>query len=104
YGESASPQPSVVGHPSHRWLVAVGNYEPGSRTVDLVLSETEGGSFDEAGGVTESVVGTVELTFASCTELSMAFEFNDGGPQGQIPLERLTPADVCETLSSQSSR
>ena len=99
YGDTPQGSESIIGAPSNRWYVAVGEYAEGGASVEMALSETEGGIFDDPRAVSEQVVGSLTLSFASCTEASMEFSFDEGGPQGQIELTRLTPADVCQALN-----
>ena len=99
YGDTPDDAESVIGAASNRWYVAVGEYAEGSAAVEMALSETEGGIFDDPAAVSEQVVGNLTLSFANCTDATMEFTFDDGGPQGQIALTRLTPGEICEALS-----
>lgn len=98
YGDADPDAEFVVGHPTNRWYVAVGNYAAGSNSVVMTLSETEGGVFDDPAEVIETEIGSLTLSFESCTEAGMDFEFNDELGAGHIELTRLTPASTCESL------
>jgi hypothetical protein len=100
YGDTPVDAESVIGAPSNRWYVAVGEYSEGSNSVELALSETDGGIFDNPAPVTEEDIGQINLSFLSCSEVEMEFDFDNGGPQGQIELTRLTSSEVCETLTT----
>lgn len=100
YGDADPDAESVVGHPTNRWYVAVGNYAAGSNSVAMTLSETEGGIFDNPAEVTETEVGSLTLSFDSCTEAVMDFDFDNELGAGHIDLTRLTPATTCETLAA----
>jgi len=98
YGDAPADPQSVIGAATNRWFVAVGEYEAGSSNVELSLSETSGGIFDNPAPVSENVVGSISLKFLSCGEAELGFTFDDGGEQGQIHLTRLTSTEVCETI------
>ena len=91
---------SIIGAASNRWYVAVGEYAPGSSSVELSLIETGGGIFDRPAAVTETTVGAISLAFLSCTEADLEFTFSGSGKQGQIALTRLTSAEICESLNA----
>lgn len=96
YGDAAADAQSVIGRPTNRWYVALGSYQPGSTQVDMELGETEGGVFDAPLPVEETVIGRLSLSFESCNELTMDFEFDDSRGAGQVPMTRLIASELCE--------
>lgn len=78
-----------------RWLSAQGSFAPGSRTIDMLVYSTTGGTFDSTHGTVTTVqVGTATLTFTSCDSATLDYELTEGewaGLAGSIPLTRLLP-------------
>ena len=87
----------VVGHDGHRWLTAQGNYN--GTSVDLDVTLTTGGTFDTAGGASNSAPGTygsMTLEFTDCSNGSLDYSFIDSGLSGSVPLSRLAKDNVAE--------
>ena len=99
YQDAPPDTQSTIGSPSHRWFIALGNFESGSSSVELTLFETEGGVFDQADPVSETEVGSLTLRFSSCEVLEMDYRLDGSNIQGTLDLARLTAADVCLSLS-----
>ena len=81
-----------LGTHAQRWFSAQGPYTVGSRTMQLTLYDSTGGTFIEPGGVTTLPVGTATLTFPDCTDATLAYAFTAGdmtGQTGTIALTRL---------------
>jgi len=97
----AKGQPGGVNR--QRWYQAQGAIQGDVAMLDTVLQVT-GGVFDDPvdpSSVTD--VGTVMLTFSSCTEGKVAYDLDlDGDGQnettGEIPIQRLTPDVLCESM------
>lgn len=99
WGDAANDAASVIGSPSNHWYVALGTIPEVGLGVDMNIIEVAGGVFDAMNVVTETTVGTIQLGFQNCSEATVEYAFDAPGPAGQIPLSRLTPADVCLALS-----
>ena len=97
YLASVTGNDAVFGSADHDWFVASGSYE--NDTASLVLLRTEGGVLDNPAAVTESQVGSLTLIFSSCTEATMTYSFENGGPSGEISLIRLTPDELCTIVT-----
>lgn len=86
-----------------RWYQAQGAIQGDVAMLDTVLQVT-GGVFDDPVDPSEVVdVGTVMLTFTSCTEGKVAYDLDlDGDGQnettGEIPITRLTPDVLCQSM------
>jgi hypothetical protein len=94
------------GAAGQHWFSAQAPYTVGARTIDLVVYESSGGSFDQSGGVVTDPVGTATLTFESCSSAMLDYAFDAGeleGRSGTIPLSRLgaTPASCVFAPPSQ---
>jgi hypothetical protein len=90
-------------HPNEQhWLTAQGNFS--GDTADLVLYESSGGKFDDPQSVTTLPVGSITLTFLSCTEAVMDYSFDAWDAQGTVELERVIPGsdDSCRELATQT--
>jgi hypothetical protein len=87
-----------------RWITAQAPYTVGTRTIDVSLYDTTGGTFDSnATAVSTLPIGTATLTFTSCTTATFDYTITAGELAGQsdsIPLSRLgsTPAS-CTTIT-----
>jgi hypothetical protein len=69
-----------------------------------VLYESSGGKFDDPQSVTTLPVGSITLTFLSCTEAVMDYSFDAWDAQGTVELERVIPGsdDSCRELATQT--
>ncbi len=97
------PQAPQSGDPAavQRWFTAQGNFQ--SNSADLTILETTGGAFDTAATVTNSEVGSLSIAFASCTEATVNYSIDAESVTGTIPLTRITPDVLCETLAAEQS-
>lgn len=85
---------------TQRWFTAQGDIgEDG--VARLVVSRSEGGRFDTAGGVTTARAGEMELSFSSCRSATLVYALDDGR-QGEVSLQRLNDAGLCERVSGQA--
>lgn len=95
---------ATSGVSGQRWITAQAPYTVGSRTIDVTLYDTTGGTFDSAATVVSTMpIGTATLTFTSCTTATFDYTITAGELAGQsdsIPLSRLgsTPAS-CSTIT-----
>jgi plastocyanin len=98
----ATSAAAKVGVPEHRWLSAQGNYTGGS--APLTVFQTSGGRFNSSQATTTVPVGTMTLTFTSCTAGTVQFNL-DEGLSGSIPIQRVIPGTelLCQTLSTSAA-
>jgi hypothetical protein len=101
-----APGGQGAGVSGQRWFTALGNFNPGMRTVPLTLHETTGGVFDQPTNPAPASppVGSVTVTFASCTSASLQFSFNaasNAGRSGTIALTRIgrVPPGCVDTMA-----
>jgi len=81
-----------------RWYTFGGNAPAGPSASSLTLYQTVGGKFNDPAGTSSSAVGTVALTFDSCTSATMEYTFSDGTSRhGSMSLVRLMPDVACST-------
>jgi len=88
------------GESGQRWFSAQAPYTVGSRTMELTVYSSTGGTFDSDDTTVATVaVGTATLTYTSCTAATFDYTFTAGefaGQSGSIPLTRLgTPLSSC---------
>ena len=90
-----APNGQAAGEAGQRWYTAQAAYTPGARSVQMVLYETTGGSFDNpAPTPSTTAVGTATITLASCSALKLDFNFTGGssaGASGSINMTRVGP-------------
>jgi hypothetical protein len=75
-----------------RWFSLQGGRGSGHSPISLILAESTGGAFATGGPATTIQVGTATLTFASCWQATLDYEFTDGdlaGVRGTLDLTRL---------------
>jgi len=79
-----------------RWFTFNGNGQSGGTSVPVTIFRNVGGNFDAAPITQPTVVGTGTLSFADCSNATLAYAFSDGsGHNGSIALTRLTPNVTC---------
>ncbi|MEE4639489.1 MAG: hypothetical protein V2J42_12205, partial [Wenzhouxiangella sp.] len=78
---------AIVGSSGHRWLTAQGSYFGDSVTLDVFVSRD--GLFDDPRETSIELYGTISLTFTSCTQGNLAYDFPGPGLSGQVLLERV---------------
>jgi len=91
YGEgSASGQ---------RWLTAQGPLA--GSTADLLVYETEGGSFDDPKPSETNTVGSMTIDFTDCSNAQLTYSITDEALAGTINIKRAIPGTeaLCEELT-----
>ena len=91
YGEdSASGQ---------RWLTAQGPLT--GSTADLIVYETEGGSFDDPKVSETNAVGSMTIDFTDCSNALLTYSITDEALTGTINIKRAIPGTeaLCEELA-----
>jgi N-acetylneuraminic acid mutarotase len=88
---------SIGGGASQRWYTIQDNaFAPGTLSKDgLAIYETTGGTFNTPGGTSTTQVGTADVSFQSCTALTLTYNFTGGtnaGQSGSITLSRVVDA------------
>lgn len=84
-----------------RWFTIVGSYTPGSDSSNtLTIYQNKGGELDGPNPTTETVVGTAQIDFHSCTSATIDFNFTGAnqfkGLSGSINLVRALQNVTCE--------
>ena len=78
-----------------RWYSLQASFAPGATTFnDVGIFESTGGLFDYFYAVNTVLVGTADITFQSCTALTVDYSFTAGenaGRSGTLHLTRLAP-------------
>jgi len=94
---------AIIGSSGHRWLTAQGTYSGDSTTMDVFLSS--GGLFDDPRETSIETFGSVTLTFSSCTQGSLEYEFPGPGLSGTVTMERVfvdqLNVALCDALDSE---
>lgn len=84
------------GSDRERWFTFNGNGQSGGGSVPVTIFRNVGGNFDAAPITQPTVVGTGSLSFADCSNATLAYTFTDGSARtGSIALTRLTPNVTC---------
>ena len=78
-----------------RWYTMQGDAINGSASVPLTIYTATGGNFNAPPKISAVAVGTATWSFSDCTHGTLAFHFNDGRPDGSIPLTRLDANVTC---------
>jgi hypothetical protein len=83
-----------LGVAGQRWFTGQGRFEPGTRSIPLIVYETTGGVFDGNTPDTQATlaVGSATLTLEGCGNASLSYAFTAGansGRSGAIPLLRV---------------
>jgi hypothetical protein len=81
---------------AREWYLAVGDISGDS--AELTVYQTANGVFDQVSLVDTNVVGSAYVNFSSCTEASWNYQIDTLGINGEIPLQRIAPDDLCEQL------
>jgi hypothetical protein len=83
-----------------RWLTAEGHIE-GSRA-DLVIHDTQGGSFDDPQPAESVQVGTMSIEFSDCNNAQLSYSLDEEQMAGNLAITRLIPGEqaLCEELSA----
>jgi cyclophilin family peptidyl-prolyl cis-trans isomerase len=97
YDDEAPPADEELdfGSEQHRWFTASGPVSGASATMDLFRNA--GGQFNNPRATASERVGTLTMTFQSCGEATLEYDFEVGdGGSGEIDVVNLTPDSVCE--------
>jgi hypothetical protein len=79
-----------------RWFTFNGNGQSGAASVSVTIFRNVGGNFDAAPITQPTIVGTGTLSFADCSNATLAYTFTDGSARtGSIALTRLAPNVTC---------
>jgi hypothetical protein len=79
-----------------RWFTFNGNGQSGAASVPITIFRNVGGNFDAAPVTQGTIVGNGTLSFADCSNATLAYTFTDGSARtGSIALTRLTPNVTC---------
>jgi hypothetical protein len=93
---------AVFGAPDQRWVTGAGFYVGDSVTLNVEL--TSGGIFNGANpsATQQSNYGTITITFISCNEATLTYNFPSLGLSGQMTLTRVVTDNValCEELAA----
>jgi hypothetical protein len=96
---------AILGDSGHRWITAAGPYAGDTAMLDITV--TSGGVFDMGEPVPENSapgsVGTMEVTFVSCTSGLVKYNMPGLGLAGEVPIQRVVNDNValCEALDAQ---
>ncbi len=93
----AADETDGFGSKQHRWFTALGEID--GATAELTIFLNSGGIFDDPTATTSEVVGTMNIAFSSCTEGLLQYTFDTDERSNQIAISRITPAQMCESLS-----
>ncbi|MCB1553705.1 MAG: hypothetical protein KDJ14_07815 [Xanthomonadales bacterium] len=85
---------------THRWVIALGGYT--GDTAELDLLSFDGGHFNEASAVHDTVVGHATLRFSSCSDAQLTYAF-ESGPSGVMPLRKLTSDAACRAQTRENT-
>ncbi len=88
-----------VGDEGHRWFTAQGEYD--ETGVDLAVTVTSGGQFDNPKAVSRSTDGSMRLEFLGCDAGVLSYDIpsqSSGRLQGTIPIQRVVKDNLflCE--------
>jgi hypothetical protein len=92
---------AILGEPGHRWITAQGPFVKDAAFLDLVV--TRGGVFDTGDPRPEnSIKGTMEVRFESCTAGAVTYEIPGLDLSGEVPIQRIVDdrVELCEALGS----
>jgi hypothetical protein len=88
------------GEASERWFSIQSPYTPGNLTLTgLPIYATQGGLFNDPTPISVSQVGTADITFTSCTAMTLHYAFTQGefaGLSGTIAEQPVGPVGGCE--------
>jgi len=83
-----------------RWLTAEGRIE--GSNAELVIYDTQGGSFNDPQPAESVQVGTLGIDFIDCNKALLSYSLDDEQLAGEMPITRLIPGaqDWCQELST----
>lgn len=82
------------GSSQQRWFTAQGSIR--GDTAQLTVSRTSGGIFDDPSMTMTGSIGSMTITFVSCTEARVSYQFS-GGAMNEFDIVRLTPDQFCQS-------
>ncbi len=86
---------AIGGGASQRWFtLQFGQFTSSTTSATIPIYTTSGGKFDNAAPITSAQVGTADVSFQSCTALTLTYHFTSGensGLNGTINLTRVGP-------------
>ncbi|VAW42354.1 hypothetical protein MNBD_GAMMA01-1118 [hydrothermal vent metagenome] len=94
YDLTSKDNDAEFGSVNHRWFTAMGDWSEHGSEMNVVL--TDGGIFDMASPVANTITGSMQVTFDSCTRGSVSYQFPDSNISGSFPIERITPNVFCQ--------
>jgi cysteine-rich repeat protein len=82
-----------------RWFTAQGGFE--GSVAALSVYETTDGSFDDPRVPSTVAAGTMSIDFVDCSNAQLTYTLNDGGPEGEVAIQRAVPGAkvLCEEIS-----
>jgi hypothetical protein len=87
------------GSTQSRWFTALGPVE--GAKVNMPIYRSAHGIFDHDNPVVSDVVGHAEVEFFSCFEAILRYQFTVPEEKtGEVPLQRITPDIMCESLNN----
>jgi len=92
------PSGKAIGADEQNWFVIQGAFS--GNTAELPLFLTSEGLFDNPAPVQTNQVGTVTVSFSSCTQGRFDYQFDEaaGGNSGGFDIERITPDTFCQQI------
>ncbi|MCF6226895.1 MAG: S8/S53 family peptidase [Xanthomonadales bacterium] len=93
---------AAFGSSENRWFTVFGNYAGDKADLDIYLQE--GGRFDKAKAITDTIVGKMVVRFTSCTDGVVSYLFDQTSISGSFPITRLSPDQFCQNGSSALSK
>ncbi len=87
YVADGQSQPGAGGQ---RWYTGQSVYVRSSRSIELVLYETVGGTFNQPSATTTTAVGRATLGFTGCDSATLAYAFTGGALAGRSGALRVT--------------
>jgi plastocyanin len=95
-----APAGAKLGDSDQIWLTAQGNYD--GATAQIPIFNTVGGRFNNNRPTTTTQVGTMTVSFTSCTAGTVTYSLPGDSLQGVIPIQRVVPGTeaLCQTLAA----
>ena len=90
---------ALLGSENQRWFTALGPIT--NNTASFEVFNTVGGIFDDPTPVTVTSTGTMMMVFTDCIQATLTYEFPEAGISGEMPMTRVSGANVplCESYS-----
>lgn len=88
-----------TGNASRRWFTLQASYTPGNLNLKQVpIYAVTGGRFDASMRTTSLQVGTADISFSSCSAMTLQYQFTQGefaGLSGSINEQKIAPEPGC---------